>query len=155
MTIVEPTSISPVPKAFGRQEIISIFMRAMLVSALMLVAGALAVWLSRSNIAMPGLTLGFALCSGLCIWKAMALGLFFGSYPPGDENAMIRLGLVTFCRTGIPLLVVLVGLNYATRPDSATKYMLLMYCVGFFSSLVLEVWKLKNVDSPVQSSPRG
>jgi len=155
MTTADTTSISPEPKVFGREGFAPLLKRAGLVTLMMLAAGVTALMLSRAEVTIPGLTAAFALGSGLCIWKAMVLGLFFGSYPPGDENAMIRVGLVTFCRTGIPLLVVLLGLKYATQPDSALRYMLLMYMVGFFSSLMLEVWKLKDVDSPVQSSARG
>ena len=151
MTTVS-TSTSPIPQVFGREGFVSLFKRIAMMTLAMFAAGVVAVLLSQSEIAIPGLSVIFALGSGLCIWKAMVLGLFFGSYPPGDENAMIRLGLVTFCRTGIPLLVVLVALKYATGLDTALKYMLFMYMIGFFSSLILEVLKLKQVDSLVQQS---
>lgn len=124
-------------------------------SLVMLAAAVGLALLSQNGIILPGLSVGYMAAVGLCIWKAMMLGLFFGTYPPGNDYAMIRLGLATFCRTGIPLLVVLVGLDYATRPDSATRFMLAIYMVGFFTSLVLEVRKLSGIDPPLQQSIRG
>ena len=129
--------------------------RCLIMTLVMVAAVGILIVLAKAGVVIPGLSVGYMIATGLCIWKAMMLGLFFGAYPPGNDNAMIRLGLATFCRTGIPLLVVLVGLDYATRPDSATRFLLAIYMVGFFSSLTLEVCKLSGSDVPLQQPARG
>jgi hypothetical protein len=76
------------------------------------------------------------------VWIAMMAGVVCSEYPRGDQLAMARLGLATFCRTGLPLLVVLIALNYATRLESVALYVGILYAVGLVSSLALEVSRL-------------
>ena len=72
----------------------------------------------------------------------MILGVIFSEYPRGDQLALARVGLATFCRTGFPLLVILVAVNYATRLNSVAIYVGILYAVGLSLSLALEVSRL-------------
>lgn len=76
------------------------------------------------------------------VWIAMVAGVVCSEYPRGDQLAMARLGLATFCRTGLPLLVVLVAVNYATRLNSIALYVGVLYAFGLAVSLLLEVSRL-------------
>ena len=78
----------------------------------------------------------------LIVWVSMMLGVVFSEYPRGDQMAMARVGLATFCRTGFPLLVILVAVNYATRLNSVAIYVGILYAVGLSLSLALEVSRL-------------
>lgn len=78
----------------------------------------------------------------LAVWLAMVAGVVCSEYPRGDQLAMARLGLATFCRTGLPLLVVLVAVNYATRLNSVALYVGVLYAIGLAASLLLEVSRL-------------
>ena len=78
----------------------------------------------------------------LVVWVSMILGVIFSEYPRGDQLALARVGLATFCRTGFPLLVILVAVNYATRLNSVAIYVGILYAVGLSLSLALEVSRL-------------
>lgn len=88
--------------------------------------------------------------SAAVVWIGMCLGVFFSEYPRGSEAALARVGLATFCRTGLPLLVVLVAVNYATRLVSVASLVGFLYAVGLVVSLGLE---LSRLGFPQPNSP--
>jgi hypothetical protein len=116
--------------------------RGLLVTAVMALATGLLLLLRNQGWAFSGLQVPVLAGISLVIWSGMMLGVFFSEYPRGDEAAFSRLGLATFCRTGIPLLVVLVAVNYATRLNSVALYVAVLYGVGLMSSLALDLTRL-------------
>jgi len=91
----------------------------------------------------------FLICAAV-VWLGMVLGIVFSEYPRGNEAGLARVGLATFCRTGISLLVVLVAFNYATRLVSVASLVGFLYAVGLVVSLGLE---LSRLGFPKANSP--
>jgi len=77
---------------------------------------------------------------------AMLLGLVFAELPTGDEHTFTRLGLATFCRTGLPLLVVLAISKYSVCLEKAQPIfvVVLFYAVGQFSVMILSTLPLRS-----------
>jgi len=75
------------------------------------------------------------------VWLAMALAAVASRLPRGDDAAGLRLGLATFCRTGIPLLHVLVIMfNYPPEiSEAAMGYIAICYLIGFPLSIALSL----------------
>ena len=81
----------------------------------------------------------------LIIWFPMVLALFISEFPRGDEFIFLRIGGATFCRTGMPLLVILL-LSYS-RPELLDQMVFLIgsvYAVGLIASILLSVFRLGN-----------
>ena len=81
----------------------------------------------------------------LAITCAMLLGLVFSELPTGNEHTFTRLGLATFCRTGLPLLAVIVIWKYSLS-DSRVQPILaagVFYAVGHFRVMILSTLPLK------------
>lgn len=125
-----------------RDGIVGLLIRCLIVTAVMAVS-AIGMWVSF-YLELAFTDLGAELLGGvsLLIWIAMMAGLIFSEYPRGDQAAMLRVGLATFCRTGFPLLVVLMAVNYATRLNSVAACVGILYAVGLMSSLSLEISRL-------------
>lgn len=77
---------------------------------------------------------------------AMLLGLVFSELPSGDEHTFTRLGLATFCRTGLPLLVVVVISKYSVCEESMQPIFsaVVFYAVGHFGGMILSTLPLKS-----------
>lgn len=78
----------------------------------------------------------------------MVAGVFASEYPPGVEFVFVRMAGATFCRTGLPLLVVLL-LNYA-NPEWIDRQILpivFAYAGGFIASVLLSVFRLNATSS--------
>ena len=81
----------------------------------------------------------------LAITFCMLLGLVFTELPAGDKHTFTRLGLATFCRTGLPLLVVIVISKYSLSPSKVQPIVAagVFYAVGHFSVMILSTLPLK------------
>ncbi len=78
---------------------------------------------------------------GLCliISFAMVQGLVLSEYPRGNDHAFLRLGLATFCRTGLSLMAVIAIAKYsgAASKKEAIFFVAVLYAVGHFGSMIL------------------
>jgi len=126
-----------------RDDLIGFVARAAAVTLMIALVVMTAFALRANGLWIASLSSNFLIVVGLVVWQTNMLGLFFSEYPKGNDHALLRLALATFCRTGLPLLVVFVGLDYASTP-TAIGYIAVVYCVGFFGSLVLEVFRLET-----------
>ena len=79
--------------------------------------------------------------SFLVIYVSMILGLVTSEYPDGAEFMLFRLGVATFCRTGFPLLVILLAARYSvsTLGKPVLGYLAAFYLVGFPISIWLSL----------------
>lgn len=77
---------------------------------------------------------------------AMLLGLVFAEIPSGAEHTFTRLGLATFCRTGLPLLVVIVIWKYSVCNSKIQPIFaaVVFYAVGHFGGMILSTLPLKT-----------
>jgi len=125
-----------------RDGVAGMFVRGLIVSAVIAVTTLLLLFLRNQGLAFGNMPVALLVTVALVVWFAMMLGVFFSEYPRGDHAAMARLGLATFCRTGLPLLVVLVAVNYATRLNSVALSVGILYAVGLVSSLALDLSRL-------------
>lgn len=75
------------------------------------------------------------------VWFGMLLGMVTSTFPRGNEAAGLRLGLATFCRTGIPLLhLLLIMINYpAEIVQPVMGYIAVGYLIGFPLSIALSL----------------
>ena len=80
------------------------------------------------------------------ITLTMLLGLIFTELPSGDEHTFTRLGLATFCRTGLPLLVVIAIWKYSVWQfrTEAIFLAVVFYAVGHFGGMVLSTLPLRT-----------
>jgi hypothetical protein len=68
-------------------------------------------------------------------------GLILSEVPRGTDWLMVRLGLATFCRTGLPLLIVLLvsHLTGVVFTDSLVGFLVGFYFLGFLTSVWISV----------------
>lgn len=125
-----------------RDGVAGMIARGLLVTAVVAIVTALLLLVRQQGWAFTAVQTSVLVGISIVIWFAMMLGVFFSEYPRGDEAAFIRVGLATFCRTGIPLLVVLVAVNYATRLNSVALYVGILYAIGLLASLALDLRRL-------------
>ena len=80
---------------------------------------------------------------------AMMLGLVFTELPSGDQHTFTRLGLATFCRTGLPLLVVVAISKYSVCDEAVQPIFaaVVFYAVGHFGGMILSTLPLKSPSS--------
>lgn len=96
-------------------------------------------WIDRSmgwGVAWP---LRLEAC--VVVWFSMLLGMVASTFPRGNEAAGLRLGLATFCRTGLPLLhLLLIMFNYpAEIVQPVMGYIAIGYLIGFPLSIGLSL----------------
>ncbi|QEG24400.1 hypothetical protein [Mariniblastus fucicola] len=125
-----------------RDGVAGLLVRAALVTLAIAVATGALLALQSFGLAFGPISVAAVWGIASVVWVAMMLGVVFSEYPQGDHAAMSRVGLATFCRTGLPLLVVLVAVNYATRLNSVALCVGVLYAVGLVVSLALEVSRL-------------
>jgi uncharacterized membrane protein YiaA len=73
---------------------------------------------------------------------------FFGEFPPGEEKALLRLGIATLLRTGFPALVIVAGtlVNKSLVTVEMIGVLMLFYGLGLFASLYLDIGRLNRRD---------
>jgi hypothetical protein len=117
-------------------------LRALLLTAIIGLTTFLAAILQSTVIDTPATPIN-ALVVFLTIWFPMILGLLASELPRGEEFIFIRMGGATFCRTGMPLLVILL-LRYSIPDlvDQVVFMIVFVYAVGFIASVLLSVFRL-------------
>lgn len=118
------------------------FVRALVLTAITGLTTFLAAVLQTSLTETPATPFN-ALVVFLTIWIPMILGLLASELPRGDDYIFVRMGVATFCRTGMPLLVILL-LRYSI-PDLVDQVVFMIvsvYAVGFIASVLLSVFRL-------------
>ena len=80
----------------------------------------------------------------LCVFAPMSLGIVAHQIPRGDDWLMARLGLATFCRTGLPLLIVLFVSQVVADPFETCELglLVLFYLCGILTSVWISVQRL-------------
>ena len=70
----------------------------------------------------------------------------FSEFPTGEEKALLRLGLATSIRTGLPAMVIVAGatLNDSVMTIEMICTLVLFYGVGLFASLYLDIGRLNR-----------
>lgn len=120
--------------------------RSLFVFAITVIAAA-AGWILGNFTGMSGQLTDLAIVVA-AIGLPMVVGVFASEYPPGVEFVFLRMAGATFCRTGLPLLVVLL-LNYA-NPEWIDRQILpivFAYAGGFIASVLLSVFRLHATSS--------
>ena len=113
--------------------------RAAAVIGLELTALLVMLLLARQDIAFEALGLSQMAALFAVITFAMVQGLVLSEYPRGDDHTFLRLGMATFCRTGLPLMVVAAIAKYSVAEikPSAIFFVCVLYAVGHFGSMIL------------------
>ena len=116
--------------------------RAIVLTAIIGLTTFLSAILQSSVIDTPATPIN-ALVVFLTIWIPMILGMLASELPRGEEFIFIRMGGATFCRTGMPLLVILL-LRYSIPDlvDQVVFMIVFVYAVGFIASVLLSVFRL-------------
>ncbi len=91
-----------------------------------------------------GLQVGLLAILVCSISAALAHGL--SEYPRGDEYALLRIFIGMSVRTAPPFLLALWGLYFSEPPleKSLVLYIILLYLVGLFTDVILNVSRLNN-----------
>ncbi len=71
---------------------------------------------------------------------------FFCEFPTGSDKALLRLGLATSVRAGLPAMVVIVGasVNGSVMTVETVGVLVLFYSIGLFASLYLDIGRLNR-----------
>ncbi len=79
----------------------------------------------------------------------IGVGLILAELPRGESWVLMRLGVATFCRTGLPLLIVILVEQILTGviTEHAFGFLAFFYLVGFFSSVWISVNRFKVLNS--------
>ena len=117
-----------------------------------------------------GAGIGFALAGGdwsvempsvkivivmfLIVAVPMLAGMFLFELPRGSDWLLFRLGVATFCRTGLPLLIVLSVSVFAKANLASAAYGFLayFYLIGFLASVWISVNRFASCHVPVVDS---
>ena len=119
-------------------------MRSLILLAVIVVSTAIARllvnWLGDQSLSFSD-----ALTVALTIGLPMVLGVLAAEYPRGDEFVFLRLAGATFCRTGLPLLAILL-LSYSDSDwvDRLVFLIVFVYAAGFVTSVLLSVFRLSR-----------
>lgn len=75
-----------------------------------------------------------------------AMAQFFSEFPSGKDRALLRLGLATSIRTGLPAIVIVAGgfLNDSMMTIEMISTLILFYGIGLFASLYLDIGRLNR-----------
>lgn len=134
-----------------RDGVSRLLVRAAIVTAALVMASVGLTLARDAGVILTDLSRTVMIGISLIVWISMMLGVVFSEYPRGDQLAMARVGLATFCRTGFPLLVILMAVNYATRLNSVAIHVGILYAVGLSLSLALEVSRLGLLENSRQA----
>ena len=128
-----------------RSDMIGVIWRSVVVCVLLVLTVAMVFAVRSQFFANAGLAGGQIILLAVSFAVAMAGGLLASEYPRGDELALARMGLATFCRTGIPLVVILLIERYSDVQllEQGIAIVVLLYGVGLFSSIVLSLLPLR------------
>jgi len=141
----------PFSTFFGRANLVGLVLRVLLMSIVLSVCFGFS-FLIRNVFSMevPNQFLTIAL---LVVLVPMVVGLVLSEYPRGDDYAMMRIGFATFCRTGLPLVVVMLIARYSD-PSFAGKsmvFVLVFYAVGLIASIGLSLCRFSSSSSSPKS----
>lgn len=105
------------------------------------------------NLFVPDVPDNFLIADFLIILVSMCVGLLLSEYPSGNEFAAMRLGFATFCRTGLPLLVVALVMRYSnsTFAGRAIGFLVAFYAVGLITSIGLSSYRFSSSSSNPKS----
>lgn len=76
----------------------------------------------------------------------MLVGLILSEVPRGTDWLLFRLGIATFCRTGLPLLIVIVviQLSKVGLADPLIGLLAFFYVVGFLASVWISINRIAD-----------
>ncbi len=118
---------------------VNLTIRLTTLTSVMAVLWGASLWVNRRwTTLVPDPVLGQAVA---VIWFSMLVGVIASEYPKGNDYVGLRFGLATFCRTGLPLLHVLLNMfNYASEfKEAAIGYIAIYYLIGFPLSIALSL----------------
>lgn len=96
---------------------------------------------------LPGKVL---LAMWLIVLFPVGLSVVFSEFPRGSDWIMFRLGIATFCRTGLPLLIVILVDKLSTGEglaEDAFGFLAFFYLIGFVASVWVSVGRLRSTES--------
>ena len=110
-----------------------------------------------TNFEANGLPRKILMSMWLIVLVPVGMSVVFHELPRGNDWALGRLGIATFCRTGLPLLIVIfVDKSSGDRiGENAFGYLAFFYLIGFITSVWVSVGRLRlsgslnGVDSAV------
>lgn len=81
----------------------------------------------------------------LIVAVPMLVGMVLSEVPRGNDWFMARLGVATFCRTGLPLLIVISvsQLNEEPIAESAIGFLAVFYVIGFLASVGISMLRFR------------
>jgi hypothetical protein len=79
----------------------------------------------------------------------MLVGVVCSEFPRGNDMAFFRLGIATFCRTGLPLLIVLIvdRVGGAHFGREAYGFLGFFYLIGFVASVWISISQIDDTTS--------
>jgi hypothetical protein len=134
-----------------RADLLGWFARAFVLSLILAVCLGLSVIVR--NLFVQDVADNLLIVAFLIILVSMVVGLLLSEYPGGLEFAVMRLGFATFCRTGLPLLVVMLLVRYssATFAGHAIGFLVVFYAVGLITSIGLSLYRFSGSSSSPSS----
>jgi hypothetical protein len=132
-------------KALRSESNLGLLCRVGLFSMLMpvLLAGG---YLAGSLPAFPSVTLADLLTAFFAVFIPMAASIVLAERPKGDDWIILRLGLATFCRTGLPIICVAVITLLSKKPLQLTLlgFLAFFYISGILVVVLISVYRLSE-----------
>ncbi len=82
----------------------------------------------------------------MAVLVPMLLGLVLAEIPRGSDWLLFRLGVATFCRTGLPLLIV-ISVSLQSEDgfwDRAIGFLSFFYVCGFLASVWISIYRFRR-----------
>ena len=142
----------PFSATLGREDLVGAVLRAVVLSLVLAVGLAVSFWVKNAfAIDMPN---RFLLAVFFVVLFSMVGGLILSEYPQGNDYALMRVGFATFCRTGLPLVVVMLVARYsdpAFAGKTSLAFLTVFYAVGLLTGIRLSFYRYSVTNSSSKS----
>lgn len=143
------------PNCFFEDNHAGLGVRIGLFTTIMLICLALGS-LAKIEVALIDIGWNQLMVAFLIVWVPMMVSMVAAELPRGEDWIFFRFALATFCRTGLPLIFLLViMLRFQDGPSATVGFMAFFYIVGFLSSVGISVSRFSNDTPRVHSGSRG
>ena len=136
-----PTALA---KSLRRTDVIGTCVRCSLMTLVLLVVVLFAFGVREVfSLSIP---FRFLAAISLIVLVSMLAASVVSEYPRGDDYLMMRLGFATFCRTGLPLLVVMIVARYSepTFANETFGFLVAFYAVGLVTNIRLSLYSIAH-----------
>ena len=131
---------------FTQETWVGLIARVVATLFLMCISLAFAIWMNTSFVHEPP---KMVLVAFLAMLFPMISAVFVSELPRGNDWLMMRVGLATFCRTGLPLLIVIYCKEIAAinMSEPAIGFLAFFYIFGLTMSVWMSIIRVSGANT--------